>query len=197
MRKGQTVLLDPKYNGARVSRDKLYDEDEDEGSESVGSEEEVDGEKSSDESSGGVEFDSEADIRQGTPKSDEDDEINSEDALGSEEERFSGYQFRGSLNTTKLSGTANSDSEGSGEDENEGEGHEEDSDDEGGIEDDEDNKGDYDEEDEDEEEDNKSESGEGEGEELARRDQLRKMMVEEQKYYFFPHMRYTFRRSNR
>lgn len=189
MRKGQTVLLDPKYNGARVSRDKLYDEDEDEGSGSAGSEGEVeDGEKSSDESSGGVEFDSDADIRQGTPKSDEDDEIDSEDALGSEEERFSGYQFRGSLNTAKLGGAANSDDKDFGEDE----------DGEDGIDDDEDIKSDHD---DDEEDDDRSESGEeegeGEGEELARRDQLRKMMMEEQKYHSLPHTRYTFRRSDR
>lgn len=177
MRKGQTVLLDPKYNGARVSRDKLYDEDENEGSESGGSEEETD-EESSDESTGGVGFDSEADIREGTPQSDEDDEIDSDDALGSEEERFSGYKFRGSLNKTKLSGAANSDGEGSGVDDNESESHE-DSDDGDNTEGEEDDKSDYDEEN-DEEDDDKSE----EGEELARRDQLRKMMVEEQKYRF-------------
>lgn len=189
MRKGHTALLDPKYNGARVSRDKLYDEDVNEGSESGGSEEEgEDGEKSNDESTGGIELGSETDIREGTPRADEDDEIDSDDALGSEEERFAGYQFRGSLNATKLNGAANSAGEGSGVDGNESE---EDEEKESGDEDeteneDEDDTSDHSEDDgEDdgeEEEEGESESGSGEEEELARRDQLRKMMAEEQKY---------------
>lgn len=176
LRKGQTVLLDPKYDGARVSRDKLYyDEDENAGSES-GSEEQH-GENSDDEST--VEFDSEADVREGTPKPGEDDEIESDDALGSEEERFSSFKFRGSLDTVKLNGAVNSDGEGS---DNESEEHEEGSDGDD-TENDEDNKDDHDEDDEDEddgeEEEDKNEIGEDE--ELARRDQLRKMMAEEQK----------------
>lgn len=174
MRKGQAVLLDPKYDGARVSRDKLYDEDENAGSES-GSEEQH-GENSDDEST--VEFDSEADVREGTPKSGEDDEIESDDALGSEEERFSSFKFRGSLDTAKLNGAVNSDGEGS---DNESEEHEEESD-EDDTENDEDDKDDHDEDDDEDDGEEEEDGSEiGEDEELARRDQLRKMMVEEQK----------------
>lgn len=181
MRKGQTVLLDPKYDGARVSRDKLYyDEDENAGSES-GSEEQQ-SENSDDESA--VDFDSEADVREGTPKSGEDDEIESDDALGSEEERFSSFKFRGSLDTAKLNGVVNSDGEGS---DNESEEHEEGSDGDD-TKNDEDVKDDHDENDDDDDDDGEEEEEEeedkseiGEDEELARRDQLRKMMAEEQK----------------
>lgn len=172
MRKGHTVLLDPKYDGAKVSRDKLYDGDENRDSGSGSGE---DGENSDDESAGGVEFGSEADVREGTPKSDEDDEIDSDDALGSEEERFSGYKFRGSLNTAKSNGAMNSDGEGSDDKSEEQDGDSDEDDTINGQ----DDKDDHEEEDDEEEEEDKSESGEDE--ELARRDQLRKMMAEENK----------------
>lgn len=77
--------LGPKYEGSRVSRANLYD-DEDEGSE---------------DEDGGVGIDelNEGDIKFGVA-SDDDDDIDSDDALCSEDEKFTKWKFGGS-NTTE------------------------------------------------------------------------------------------------
>ncbi|KAH8145379.1 uncharacterized protein LAJ45_10662 [Morchella importuna] len=161
LRKGHPVLLDPKYNGAKVSRDKLYDSNEDEESRDSADSEDEEDEKSDIESTGGVELNSEDYIRDGTLLSGEDDEIDSDDALGSEEERFASFKFRGSTTTQKMNGVAGSSGESSGDEGND--------------------EVDGDLEDEEEDGEEESEDEDNQGEEIARRAQLRKMMVEEQK----------------
>ncbi|KAH0612382.1 uncharacterized protein H6S33_010434 [Morchella sextelata] len=188
LRKGHPVLLDPKYNGAKVSRDKLYDSNEDEESRDSADSEDEEDEKSDAESTGGVELNSEDDIRDGTPLSGEDDEIDSDDALGSEEEKFASFKFRGSTTIQKMNGAAGSSGESSGDegnDEVDGDNDEEESNEEDGNEnsDEEDIEMEDDEEEDDEEEDDEDESEDEDNqeEEIARRAQLRKMMAEEQK----------------
>ncbi|PWW76810.1 TRAUB-domain-containing protein [Tuber magnatum] len=97
LRKGNPVLLDPKYNGARISREKLYQgEDEDlpmdgsdddsEDSDGDGSEDDTDEKKAEDRENGEI-------------PTDEDDDIDSDDALGSDEDKFSRFKFLGSSTT--------------------------------------------------------------------------------------------------
>ncbi|RPB17405.1 TRAUB-domain-containing protein [Morchella conica CCBAS932] len=180
LRKGHPVLLDPKYNGAKVSRDKLYDSNEDEESRDSADSEDEEDEKSDIESTGGVELNSEDYIRDGTPLSGEDDEIDSDDALGSEEEKFASFKFRGSTTTQKMNGAAGSSGESSGDegnDEVDGGNDEKES----NEEDENENSDEEDLEDEEEDGEEESEDEDNQGEEIARRAQLRKMMVEEQK----------------
>ncbi|KAG0634487.1 apoptosis antagonizing transcription factor-domain-containing protein [Tuber brumale] len=97
LRKGNPVLLDPKYNGARISREKLYQDeaedhrmggsdDDSEDSDGDGSEDNADEKKAGNRGNDGI-------------PTDEDDDIDSDDALGSEEDKFSGFKFLGSSTT--------------------------------------------------------------------------------------------------
>ncbi|CAZ86247.1 unnamed protein product [Tuber melanosporum] len=97
LRKGNPVLLDPKYNGARISREKLYqDEVEDH---------RMDGSDDDSEDSDGDGSEGDADEKKvGNRESDEiptdeDDDIDSDDVLGSDEDKFSGFKFLGSSTT--------------------------------------------------------------------------------------------------
>lgn len=164
-----------------MSRDKLYDSNEDEESRDSADSEDEEDEKSDIESTGGVELNSEDYIRDGTLLSGEDDEIDSDDALGSEEERFASFKFRGSTTTQKMNGVAGSSGESSGDegnDEVDGGNDEKES----NEEDENENSDEEDLEDEEEDGEEESEDEDNQGEEIARRAQLRKMMVEEQKY---------------
>ncbi|KAI5778615.1 apoptosis-antagonizing transcription factor [Geopyxis carbonaria] len=100
LRRGQEPeLLGKAYQGARVARDALNASDDDD---SEGSEGESEGE-TGDESEGGVAFSDmeDADIVLGVGSgSDDDEEIDSDDAMGSgDEDRFGGYAFKGSRTT--------------------------------------------------------------------------------------------------
>ncbi|KAG0126683.1 apoptosis antagonizing transcription factor-domain-containing protein [Tuber indicum] len=97
LRKGNPVLLDPKYNGARISREKLYQgevedhrmdgsDDDSEDSDGDGSEDDADEKKVGNRKNDEI-------------PTDEGDDIDSDDALGSDEDKFSGFKFLGSSTT--------------------------------------------------------------------------------------------------
>ncbi|KAL7276907.1 rRNA-processing protein bfr2 [Rhizina undulata] len=182
LRKENAVLLDPKYDGARVSRENLYDSDDEDDEGSEGSEDDDEDDEERDTSMGGVELNSDGELNLGGEiPTDEDDDIDSDDALGSDEEKFKDFKFRGSSTTAngvvpkrgdKVVGSSG-ESSGS-EDDEEDEFNEEDEDeDEEEEEGDSENESQDEDEDEDEDDDEESES--------ARRSELRKLMVEEQK----------------
>jgi protein AATF/BFR2 len=163
LRAQSTAQLGKQYEGARVSRDKLYE------SEGESEDEDEDGEEDD-----GVAIDDvmEGDIKFGAQDSDEDDEIESDDALGSDGERFEGWKFRGSRTTEDgvppergdkvVESDEESGEEESGDDEDEsGSG----SDQEGSEEDEED-----------------EEEGEDEEEDEEQRATLSKMMAQEKKF---------------
>ena len=194
-KKGALALapLGKKYEGARVSRDKLYDSDEDE----------EDGEEAAEEEEGGVGIEdvTEGDIKFGVDSEEEDDDIDSNNALGSdagEDGRFAGWKFSGSATTKdgvvpqKGDKVVGSDSEDEAEDEesedeNEDGDGDEDEDDEGESEsEDESQSGGEDgseEEDEDEDEDEYEDEDE---EEEEKRQALSLMMAEEKTYCSSP-----------
>jgi hypothetical protein len=144
-----------------VSRDALYDSDDD----SVGSGSEDENEEGEDVGGVGIDDVQEGDIRFGAGSDAEDDEIDSDDALGSDGDRFKRWKFRGSRTTDggvppeKGDRIVGSDSEdenesGSGSDQEEEEGSEDD-------------------------EEEESEDGEEDEEQRAT---LSKLMAEEKKY---------------
>ncbi|CUS13334.1 unnamed protein product [Tuber aestivum] len=190
LRKGNPVLLDPKYNGARISREKLYqDKDKDhrmdgsdedsEDSDGDGNEDDVDEPKAENRENGEI-------------PTDEDDDIDSDDALGSDEDRFSGFKFLGSsttkegVNSTrgmKVVDESGSDGEPGTDpndevilnEENDSD-EDEASDVEGGL------LSHNEDEDEDEEDDEEESSDEGaQDAEAKRREELKKLITEEQK----------------
>lgn len=198
LRKPGPVLLDPKYDGARVSRKKLFEDESDEDDREEEEKSERDSLSGSGDEEGGIRFEDmdEMDIVTGAGESDE--EIDSDMAFGEsdvEKERFSSYKFSGS-STTKNGivpkkghkVTVDSDEE---EEESEGDddgGSEEESEDErrpsrkpanGKVEDE-----DSDEYDDGEDEDDADgdESDDDEEREAVHRAKLRKMVAEEQKY---------------
>ncbi|RPA94714.1 TRAUB-domain-containing protein [Choiromyces venosus 120613-1] len=198
LRKGNPVLSDPKYNGARISREKLYrDEDEDhrmdgsdddsEDSDGDGSEEDADEKKARNRENGEI-------------PTDEDDDIDSDDALGSDEDKFSGFKFLGSSTTKggvkatrgmKVAGDSSSDGESGTDPDNDAILNEEkdtDEDDSSDVESDllsHNEDGDEEDEDEDEDEDGEDEdesSDEGaQDADTKRREELKKLITEEQK----------------
>jgi protein AATF/BFR2 len=163
--------LGPKYEGARVSREKLYESDDEEEDGGVG-----------------IEDVEEGDIRYGAGSGEEDDEIDSEDALGSDEERFAGWGFKGSRTTEGGVVPRRGDRVVGSSDEEEGE-HDEDEEDEeddgeDGVETDDSNESQSGQSDQgsDEEED---EDDSDEDDDEARKT-LSKMMAEEKKYLSAP-----------
>lgn len=160
--------LGPKYQGSRVSRTNLYD-DEDEDSE--------------DEDGGvGIEELKEGDIKFGVA-SDEDDDIDSDDALCSEDEKFSGWKFGGSGTTEggavpksghKVVDSDDEESEKEDDEEEEAEGES------GESEDDEDNESQSEEGGNRSDEESEEEEEDDEG--IRQRKTLSKMMAQEKKY---------------
>ena len=181
-KKGALVLapLGKEYEGARVSRDKLYDSEDEKGDEGDEEEEEEEG-------GVGIEDVKEGDIKFGVD-SDDDEEIDSDDALGSdggEEGRFSAWKFSGSATAKggvvpkRGDKVVGSDSEDEGEEDDDEEKGEEESE---SAEDDDESDNESQSDDEGEGSEGEDEGEDEDEEEEEKRQALSKMMAEEKKY---------------
>lgn len=180
LRKSDPIPLDPKYKGAKVSRAKIFDDDDDEEDE-----DEEDDDNSEDDSEDGSEDGDEDEDDFDINSSDigaegSDDEIDSDEAFGEDDEgkEYTKFKFSGSRTTEggrppkkgdKITGS--SDEEDNSEDDNE------DDDSEGSEEDQEDFDSDEDNSDEESNSDSGSDSDDAEA---TRRAELRKLMSQEQ-----------------
>lgn len=176
-KQAETILLDPKYDGARVSRKQLNDSD---GSISDDSEndEEEEGSDEGEESDASIGGD---DLLNEDIATEDDEDIDSDMAMGeSDDERFKNFKFKGSSTTVNGVVPKRGDKVTGSSDEGESD-QDQDSDSiEGSF--DEDGESDTTQDsDEDEESESESESDGDADEEKRKREELRQMMAEEQK----------------
>ncbi|KAI5807412.1 apoptosis-antagonizing transcription factor [Peziza echinospora] len=183
LRKPEPVVLDPKYNGTRVTREKLLAGDFDDDAEEEEDSEEVSNDEDNLDMESGDEVEGE---------DDEDDEIDSDTAFASEDEdkEFTKFKFKGSRTTkdgivpTKGYKVTVSDDEDDEDEELEDNGSESDQgsvDFEDESEDDDEDGEDEDDDEEEEEDDDDEGSDSGSDSDASERAELRKLMATDQK----------------